>query len=79
MDQSLPTLITLASKYFAAIDMLALNGMTDDPFFIDDRPIVFSVQQAEVMIADFAVMTHSEEPVPTQLVSDHSGASYGTT
>ena len=34
------------------------------------RAIVFSVELPDMIIADFAVITHLEDPVPTQMTSN---------
>ena len=34
------------------------------------RAIVFSVEVPDMIIADFAVVTHLEDPVPTQMTSN---------
>ena len=34
------------------------------------RAIVFSVEVPDMVIADFAVVTHLEDPVPTQMTSN---------
>ncbi|KAI9493065.1 Rad9/Ddc1 [Zychaea mexicana] len=49
-----------------AVDMnMLLSACFDEP----GKPIVFTVELSDMIIADFAIITHLEDPVPTQMTS----------
>ncbi|KAG2223925.1 hypothetical protein INT45_009377 [Circinella minor] len=54
-----------AVNYAADLSML-ISASFDEP----GKAIVFSVEVPDMIIADFAVVTHLEDPVPTQMTSN---------
>ncbi|KAI7850058.1 Rad9/Ddc1 [Circinella umbellata] len=54
-----------AVNYAADLSML-ISASFDEP----GKAIVFSVEVPDMVIADFAVVTHLEDPVPTQMTSN---------